>query len=165
MRQESVFQNTTLDLLKMPHTYQKKLQNNQNQNIYPCERTKGGLQQLCEEVQIFSLPEKNIWIIYMFKELKETNMSRGLKCEMRSHQIAKSVKSQNQWGWRDGSEVKSTRCSSEDSSSTSWLTIVCNTSPRGSDAAFWPLQTPGTHVAHRHTYKQNTHAHEVKMES
>jgi hypothetical protein len=41
------------------------------------------------------------------------------------------------------------------------LTTICNSSCRGSNALFWPLRTPGTHMAHRYTCRQNTHTREV----
>ena len=57
-----------------------------------------------------------------------------------------------------GSMVKSTGCSSKSqdqfSASTWWLTTVCNSSPRGFDALYWPLQAPGMNMVPRHTCKQ-----------
>ena len=38
---------------------------------------------------------------------------------------------------------------------TWWLTTICNSICRRSDA-FWPLQTPGKQVVHLHTRRENT---------
>lgn len=45
-------------------------------------------------------------------------------------------------------------------STTLWLTIVCNFSPRGS-AFFVPLGAPDTHEVHTHMVKQSTHKHKI----
>jgi hypothetical protein len=45
----------------------------------------------------------------------------------------------------------------------SWkLTTIFNSSSWLSDIPFWPLQVPGQHVVYRHTYRKNTHTHEIK---
>lgn len=40
---------------------------------------------------------------------------------------------------------------------TWWLIIISNSSSRGPDTLFRPLQAPGTHVIHIYKHRQNTH--------
>lgn len=42
---------------------------------------------------------------------------------------------------------------------TRWVTIICNSISRCSDAPFWPLEGTSIHVVHRYTCRQNTHVH------
>lgn len=57
-------------------------------------------------------------------------------------------------GWRDGSAFKSAVCSSRGPSS---LTVICTSCSRGpSVLVSW---APGTQVAHRRMFRQNTHTH------
>lgn len=53
--------------------------------------------------------------------------------------------------------VKSTGCSSEgpgfDFQATQWLTTVCYSISKGSNALFWPTGAPGMNMAHIHTGK------------
>jgi hypothetical protein len=44
---------------------------------------------------------------------------------------------------------------------TWWLTIISNSSSKGSNATFLSLWTPGMNVVHRHTWRQNTHTHKI----
>lgn len=37
------------------------------------------------------------------------------------------------------------------------FTTACNSSHRESDTLFWPPWTPGMHIVHRYTHRQNTH--------
>jgi len=45
---------------------------------------------------------------------------------------------------------------------TQWLTTISDSRSNGSKAWFWPLQAPGKHMIHRHTYRQNMHMHKIK---
>lgn len=38
----------------------------------------------------------------------------------------------------------------------------CNPS-RGPDTLFWPLQSPGIHIVHRHTFRQNADTYKMKF--
>lgn len=40
-----------------------------------------------------------------------------------------------------------------------------NSSSRKSDTFFWPLWVPSVHALHRHTNRQNTHVHKVKVKN
>ena len=64
-----------------------------------------------------------------------------------------------------GSEIRETlshkTTGAEDGEMGHWLrtwrfTTVCNCSPRGADALFYPLWASGMHMVHRHIYKQRT---------
>jgi hypothetical protein len=44
-----------------------------------------------------------------------------------------------------------------------FLTAIDNSSPRGSNPLFWPPWGPDTQRVYRHTYRQNTHTHKIKM--
>lgn len=35
-----------------------------------------------------------------------------------------------------------------------WLTTICNSGSRGSNAVFWVTQAKGMHLIHRHTYRK-----------
>lgn len=37
--------------------------------------------------------------------------------------------------------------------------VICNSSSRGSNDPFWPLQAPGTHKVHTQAQGQNIHTH------
>lgn len=57
------------------------------------------------------------------------------------------------WGWSDGSEVKSTFCSKEDpdlvpSTYIKWFPFAYNSDSRGSGALFCPPQVLHAHGAH-----------------
>lgn len=45
------------------------------------------------------------------------------------------------------------------SAPTCWLTTICNSSFKESDALFWLSLAPGTHVMHECTYSANTHTY------
>ena len=43
------------------------------------------------------------------------------------------------------------------------VTVMCKSSSRVSNAIFWPRQAPGRQVMYRHTHKQSTHTHKIKV--
>lgn len=67
-------------------------------------------------------------------------------------------------GWRDGFVVQALTGLPEDlgSITSTYMTVHNHSSSlRGFDTWFSPLQAPGTHIAHRQTYRQNTQIHEI----
>lgn len=47
--------------------------------------------------------------------------------------------------------------------STQRRTAICNSSSRESATLAWPLKEPGLQMVHRHTFRQNTRTHEIKI--
>lgn len=42
-----------------------------------------------------------------------------------------------------------------------WFTTACDFNFRVSSPNFYSLKSPGTHIVHRHTHRQNTHKHKT----
>lgn len=60
--------------------------------------------------------------------------------------------------------LKALTVTSEDlvSGPTWQLATLCNSSSRGADAYFWPLQVPGTHVVRHACIPTNEHVYKIK---
>jgi hypothetical protein len=66
------------------------------------------------------------------------------------------------WGWRNGSAVESTECSSRglgfdfQHPQSWWLTVIYNSSVRKSDALFWPSWELNMQMVLRWTFRKRT---------
>jgi hypothetical protein len=71
----------------------------------------------------------------------------ALRCHWAAEMVRETLSRKIRWrGWRDGSAVKSTGCSSRGPTlSTSQLIVICKFSSRSYNNLFWPSQASDEH--------------------
>ena len=86
-----------------------------------------------------------------------------LACNLSAGELEAGRSEVQSQGWKEITQVKNTATLPEALGLILSIHMVahnCNFGSKGSDVCLWPPRAPGTHVVHRHTYRQNTHTKE-----